>query len=133
MNAKYFVYAQSGVRIEGVKRNGGAYKSEIPEKLGEFTIAHEDYHELGSTFEIDLKKQTIAQLHDLKMLEWSRVIVRIDSDYKNSSEDKIANKKLKILYSSDEALKELTEFYNQFSTKEQKDEFKKLTTPLKNK
>jgi hypothetical protein len=131
MIAKYFVYAQSGVRITGLKRKGGSFTEQIPERIGEFTTADEDFHELGSVFEVDLKNQTIEQLHDLKMLEWSRVVVRLDSSYKNVSLDKIANKEMKIILTNEGALAELTEFYNQFTTKEQKDAYKKKTTPLK--
>ena len=131
MSTKYFVYAQSGVRISNIKRIGGAFKEQIPNKLGEFVTAPEDFHELGSTFEVTLENQTPAMLHDLLMLEWSRVIVRLDSKYKNSVPEQIAGNEIRVLLSSNEALKELSEFYNKFITKEQKQAYKDATTPTK--
>jgi len=132
MKVKYFVYAQSGITIAGLKREGGAYKEAIPEKLGEFNTYAEDYHEQGSTVEIEIDKLTGQQLHDFKSYEWNRVLVRLDSKYVHSNKYEVGQNTLLILNGTELSLAEVNNYYDQFLKEEEKKKFLKATSYINN-
>ena len=130
---KFIVIAQSGAILTNRIRENGQHKQPIPNTIGEFHEFPVDFYPIGDLVSFKIEDITPELAHDLTMLEYLRTLVRIDNEYNYALPEKIGKYNVKVPISNDQGLAEIQSFYSSFSTKEEKEKFKKSVTPEKEK